>query len=85
MVIQVLGENSNIVFKSLPLFIFRHHFQQYNNQINIYKCFANKQIEVFYYIAENSYKKIKESTMHRYVLFVSFRFLPLFKEKLKRY
>ena len=37
--------------------------------MNIYKCFANKQIDIFYYIAENSYKKIKESIVN--VLFVS--------------
>ena len=37
MVIQVIGKNSNIVSKFLPLFIFRDNFKQDNNQINIYK------------------------------------------------
>ena len=62
MVIQVIGENSNNVFQFLSLYIFRRNFKQDNNQINIYKCFANKQIYSFYYIAGNSHKKIKEST-----------------------
>ena len=64
MVTQVMGENSNEISKFLPLLIFRHNFQQDNNQINIYKCFENKQIDIFYYIAENSYKNIKESTIN---------------------
>ena len=71
MVIQVTGENSNSDSKSLPLFIFRHNFKQYNNQFNIYKCFANKQIDIFYYIAENSYKKIMESTLNMFFLLPS--------------
>ena len=59
MVIQVMGENSNSVSKYLPLFIFQHNFKQDNNQINIYvyKCFANKQIDIFYYIAETAIRK----------------------------
>ena len=61
MAIQVLGENSNSVSKFLPQFIIRPNLTQDNNQINIYKCFANKQIDIFYCIGENSYKKIKES------------------------
>ena len=64
-----MGENSNGVSKFLPLFIFLHNFEQDNNQINIYKCFENKQIDIFYYIAENSYKKIKESTITNFFLF----------------
>ena len=47
MVIQVIGEDSNIVSKFLPLFKFRHNFKPDNNQINIYKCFENKQIDIF--------------------------------------
>ena len=39
MVVQVMGENSNIVSKFLPLFIFRYNFNHDNNQINLYKCF----------------------------------------------
>ena len=69
MVIQVMRENSNSVSKYLPLFIFRQNFKQDNNQINIYKCFANKQIDNFNYIDENSNKKIKESTINMFFLF----------------
>ena len=76
MVIQVMGENSNSVSKFLPLYIFRNNFKQDNNQINIYiyKCLANKQIDIFYYNAENNYKKIQESTINMFFLFPSFFF-----------
>ena len=50
----LMGEYSNIVSKFLPLFI--HNFEQDNNQTNIYKCFTNKQIDIFYHIAENNNK-----------------------------
>ena len=79
MVFQVMGENSNRVSKFLSLFIFRHNFKQ-DNQSNIYKCSTNKHIDIFYYYAENSYKKIKESAINMFFL-VSLRFLPLFKER----
>ena len=42
-----MGENSESVSKFRTLFIFRHNFKQDNNQINIYKCFANKKIDTF--------------------------------------
>ena len=71
MVVDVMGKNSNSVSKFLPLFIFRHNFKQDDNQINIYKCFDNKQIDTFYYISEKSYKKIKESTINMFFLFPS--------------
>ena len=71
MVIQVMDENLNRVSNFLPLFIFRHNFRQDYNQINIYKCFANKQINIFYYITENSYTKIEESTINMFLLFPS--------------
>ena len=71
MVTQVMGENSNSVSKFLQLITFRHNFTQDNNQINIYKSFENKQIDIFYYITENSYKKIKEFTINMFFLFPS--------------
>ena len=71
MVIQIMGEHSNSVSKLLPLIIFRYNFKEDNNQINIYKRFANKQINIFYYIAENIYKKIKEFDMNMFFLFPS--------------
>ena len=46
-VIQVMAENSNSVSKFLPLFLCRHNFKQDNNQIYIYKCFTNKQVDIF--------------------------------------
>ena len=61
MVIQVM-----CVSKFLPLFILRRNLKQENNQINIYKCFANKQIDISGYTADNSYKKIKESTIYMF-------------------
>ena len=70
MVIQAIGENSYSVSKFLPLFISLHNFKQDNNQVNVYKCLANKQIDSFYYIAENIYKKIKESTVNIFFLFL---------------
>ena len=57
MVIQVMGENSNNASKFLPLFIFRLNFKQDNNQINIYRRFTNKQIDIFYYITEIAIRK----------------------------
>ena len=54
-----MGKNSSSVSTFPLLFIFPHHIKQNNNLINIYKWFANKQIDVFFYIAENSYKNIK--------------------------
>ena len=71
MVIHVMRENSNSVSKFLPIIIFQHNFEQDNNQNNIYKCFANKPIDIFYYITENSYKKIKKSTLNMFFLFSS--------------
>ena len=59
------------VSKFQPLFIFRHNFKQDNNQINIYHWFADKQVDIFYYISENNYKKIKESTINMFFLFPS--------------
>ena len=44
MAIPVMGENSKSVSKFLPSFTFRPNFKQ-DTQINIYKCFANKQID----------------------------------------
>ena len=67
MIIQVMGENSNSVSKFLLLFILWHNFKHDNNQLNIYKCSRNKQIDIFYYIAENSYKKIKKSTLNMFL------------------
>ena len=64
MVIQILGKNSNSVSKFLPLFIFRHHFKQDNDQINLHECFENEQLDIFYYIFENSYKKIIEASIY---------------------
>ena len=77
MIIPVMDEKLNSVSKFLPLFIFRHNFKQDKNQINVHKCFANKQIYIFYYIAENSYKKIKESSINTFFLFpsVSYHYL----------
>ena len=60
------------VSKFLPLIIFRHNFKQDNDQINIYKRFANKQTDILYYIAENSYEKIKESTVNMFFCFLPF-------------
>ena len=37
-----MDENANSVSKFLPLIIFRPNFKHDNNQINIYKRFANK-------------------------------------------
>ena len=71
MVIQAMSKSSNSVSKFLPLFIFRQNFKPDNNQMNIYKCFENKQIVIFYHIADNSYKKIKESTINVFFLFPS--------------
>ena len=34
-------------------------------------CFANKQMDKFYTIAENSYEKIKDSTINMFLLFPS--------------
>ena len=31
-------------------------------------CFTNKQIDIFYYVAENSYKKIYESAINMFFL-----------------
>ena len=71
MATQVMCENSNSVSKFLLLTIFQHSFKQDNNQINIYKRFAKKQIDIFYHSAEMSCKKIKESTINMFFLFSS--------------
>ena len=57
MVIQVMGENSNSVSNFLPLFIFRYNFKQENNQFNIHKCFANKQIDIFIIVLKIAIRK----------------------------
>ena len=83
MVIQVMGENWT-VFLNFCRYLYSDIIL---NKIIIkltYKCFANKQIDIFYYIAENIYKKIKESIINM-LCFIFFRFLPLFKKKLKRF
>ena len=79
MVIQVRGENSKGVSKFLPVFTFRHNFKQDNNQINIYISVFHINKLTFFIII------LKIGAYHKYVLFVSFRFLPLIKEKLKRF
>ena len=78
MVMQVMGENSNRVSKFLPLFIFRNNFQQDNNQVNIYQCFANKRIDIFILLLKIDTRK--KRAYHKFVLFVSIRILRLFKE-----
>ena len=82
MVFQVMSENSNSVSKFLPLFIFPHNFKPDNNQINIYNCFANKQSDIFITLLKIAIKN--KGLCHKYVLFVYFCFLQLFKEKPKR-
>ena len=83
MVIQLMGENSKSVSKFLPLFIFRHNFKEDSNQINTYKCFENIQFYTFIILLKIARKKNK-GVKHKNVLFVSFGFLSLFKEELKR-
>ena len=41
-----MSENLKSVSKFLSLFIFRYNIKQDNNQINIYKCFENNQIDI---------------------------------------
>ena len=53
MVVQIMGKHSNSVSKFLPIIMLRHNFKKDNNP-NMYKSFANKQIDIVYYIAINS-------------------------------